>query len=106
MISAALRSPWTSPAVLVTVPSFSYAEAAGKTMSAGREVSVGKSSCTMSKFRFPRPNPSVPKFFKCLARLRVIDVGVARQPIRQHAHVGRAARVRVVAQRHVANLAL
>ena len=45
-------------------------------------------------------------FSNASRRLRVVDIRVARQPVGQHAHVRRAARIRVVAERHVAHFAL
>ena len=55
--------------------------------------------CGLARFR---RNHSAPQSFESFARARIVNVRVARQAVRQQSHVGRAARIRVIAQRHVA----
>ncbi len=48
---------------------------------------------------------AAPQPLETFACVRVVDVGVARQAVRQNSHIGSAARIRVIAERHVANFA-
>ncbi len=128
------------------VPFFSYAEAAGRTMSASCAVSVRNKSCTTSKSSLPRRSRCGnakrfygiradhvervqlslgcggehrarihSRFFRQLCRptaapnfwraLCVRDRQVAGKHVGQLSHVRGAARIRVIAKRHVARLA-
>ena len=53
-----------------------------------------------------RGNHSAPEPFEPFSRRRIVRVRVPGQTVRQQPHIGRSARIRVVPQRHVANLAV